>query len=362
MSAFRRVCFVGLDRIIGSIGLGLKRTGFRGQIVAVSDKSTIKSCWDRGIITDGSEEIEPALKGADLVMLSGESEDSIGRLEQVLTLAEKNAVISEMTHVKNEVNHAFSKSARTDLHYVGFRLLGDVDQASKVEKSDKFFLEEKFVILTPRGKDDLDAYAQLSEMMGKLGAKCIAMSPETHDRALAEMHQAPQLVMMAILQSLFRNGATIRPTPEMLGEKIVREITDLSLMQSSGWIDQVEANKKMVADSLDVLLAHISQLKTDLQLGLLSSKLKDLVGQSEKISQTVTENVHADLILVAGKNFKILERVSELLASSRISVVEMNRMEHAEPGTFKITLASKIERDKAFKLLQNAGIEVANLS
>ncbi|MYI60669.1 MAG: prephenate dehydrogenase/arogenate dehydrogenase family protein, partial [Gemmatimonadetes bacterium] len=55
----------------GSIGLALKRTGFRGQLVGVSRPATIARALELGVIDEGwgYDELGQALKGADLVFI-----------------------------------------------------------------------------------------------------------------------------------------------------------------------------------------------------------------------------------------------------------------------------------------------------
>jgi prephenate dehydrogenase len=361
MSEFHRICLVGFDRVVGSFGLGLKRIGFRGSIVGVADKALLTKSWKLGIISDGYEELEPALKNADLIVLSTDIGHSVNRLEQVLKLAAEQAVISETTHIKGEIHRVFTESARTDLHYVGFRLLGEREEISDIEHANKFFFEGRWVILTPRGKDDLEAYSGLSGLLEKMGAKCIAMSPQAHDRALADMQQVPQMCVLAILQNLFGSQAVVKATPEMLGNWIMSEVKKLQHLRSSGWVDEIEANKQMVLESIDILTSKLQQMKSDLREGKLAMEFDELMSRTAEISLSEDGKESTDLVIVAGNNSKTIERIAELLANARIAVENLDRMQHADTGTYRLTLKTSLERDNALSLIRSAGIEAVNL-
>jgi len=361
MSVFKRVCLVGFDRIIGSLALGLRRAGYRGAIIGVADPYIIDRCWKLGLISDGSQKLEEAVVGADLIMVSSRTGHGGRVLPVVLEAADENATISEMTRVKRDVNRVFEESARSDVHYVGFRLLGDIEDEEDYAKADKFFFERKTVILTPRGKQDLDAFSKMQAAMRGMGADVVAMSPQAHDRILAQVAQVPKAAIVAILQRIFEGGEDIKITPEMLGKWLVQEVRDLAHAQQAGWADDVTANADLVKDGIDDLIARLQKIKGEIATGTLGATVKDVLNRSGEVIVQAQKASIPELVLNAGGDLKIVEKASEILAKARIPIGELQKLERGEPGSFRITVNTDEDRDRAVNLLRSAGIEAATL-
>jgi prephenate dehydrogenase len=361
MSAFRRICFIGFDRVIGSLALGLKRTGFRGPMLGVGDPSTIDQCWKLGIISDGYQELEKAVVGADLIVLSSRAGHASDMLENVLNLADEEAVISEMTRVKRDVNRVFEQSSRTDVHYVGFRLLGDVPNEDDFSRADKFFFERRSVILTPRGKADLNAFSKLQDALKKMGASVIAMSPQAHDRILSQISQVPHAAIAAMLRRIFESE-DVEITADMLGKWLTNELQDIAALKQSGWLRDIADNVELVQQGLDDLIKQIERVKGEIAAGTFGQALDDLLARTGSVLHTAVAAEKAELILTAAGDTKAAEKAANILAKARIPIRTLEKIEHAEPGTFRLCLNSTEERDRAASLLQSAGLEAVTLS
>ncbi|MBU0508393.1 prephenate dehydrogenase/arogenate dehydrogenase family protein [bacterium] len=351
-----------MDRQIGSFALGLRRIGFSGQIVGVADKATINACWKLGMISDGSEHLPEMLPGANLIMLSSVASHVEGMLPKVLEHVDEGAVISEMTRVKGDINRVIGDSGRADLHYVGFRLLGEDAVAGDYTKADRFFFEGKTVILTPRDKRDLEAFSHLQDLIRKMGATVVAMSPQAHDRLLAQIHHVPKAAVLAVLQRLFSESDHIAFTPELLGDWLAGETRDIVQSREMGWVEEIEANQELVLEGIDEFISRLQAIKNNIINGKLSAEVDTLIEKAPESLKAEVSVEGFDVVLAAGPDPKNLERVSELLAKARIKIGNLSRMEHAEPGTYRLALHSSEDNEAAVRLLRGAGFEVVNLS
>jgi cyclohexadieny/prephenate dehydrogenase / 3-phosphoshikimate 1-carboxyvinyltransferase len=361
MAGFRRICMVGFDATVGSFAIGLKRTGYRGTLVGVGDSATIEQCWKLGLISDGSNDLAKAIVGADLIMISPHCGHASEQLTEALRLADDGATISEMTRVKGDVNRVFSESSRTDVHYVGFRMLVDGTADPDVSHSSKFYFEGKTVILTPRGKEDLTAFSTLQNEMRKMGAKVVAMSPQAHDLVLAKLGQVPQAAVIAVLQGIFDESQSTTPSRELLAGWLYDAARDLDHLRQSGWIEDIEANRELVIEGLTALTARIAELKSDIAAGKLAAQFDSLVqcvGGKLEIEQ---HPERIEIALTAGNDTKVIERASEILAKARIRINHLDRIEHADAGTYRLTLNTLDDRDHAATLLRKAGVDVTVL-
>lgn len=362
MGMYRKVCLVGFDRVVGSFALGLRRIGFRGSIVGVAVPAVISECWKLGLIHDGFQDLSKAIVGADLVMLSSKSGHEGAGLTEVLERADEGATISEMTRVKGDVNRVFESKERSSVHYVGFRLLGDAGLDTVISESHRFFFENKTVILTPRGKEDLDAFSALQDVMRRMGSNVIAMSPQAHDRLLAQLNQVPKIAIVAMLQTIFSGETDIEIRPEMLGQRMMEEIRDIAMLRRSDWVEDLAANRELVLKGIDDLLECLRKVQEKVKDGSLGPDLDSLIEHAGVMLDLDTGTGKADLVLSAGQDLKILEKASELMAKARIVIGKLEQMEQAEPGTYRLSLKSEEEKNRAVTLLRQAGLEVESLS
>lgn len=358
MSQYRKVCLVGLDGVVGSFALGLRRTGFRGLIIAVAPTETIEQAWKLGMLSDGTQRVEDGVVGADLVMLSRESAGG-GLLADVLAAADDGATISEMTRVKQEVQRVFGQSARSDLHYVGFRLIGDTQRHHDLQQAGKFYFENKTIILTPRGKEDLDAYSQLSDMLRKMGSTVVAMSPQTHDQLVAQLAHVPRITALATLQRLFDPQANYRLTPAMLGDWLVEQARMLS--EDGDWIVEIADNRDSVLEGIDAIISTLHELRRNVAEDRLAQSAKALQALTGKALGTSETPKEFGLVITTGEDTKVLETTSRLLAKARIKIKDLDPMRFAEAGTFRLTLMNAEDRDGAMDLLKRSGIEAETI-
>lgn len=355
MGGFRKVCLIGLDGLVGSFALGLRRSGFRGGIVAVAPVEVVEAGWKLGMITDGFQQVAEAAAGADLIMLSRETAGS-GMLAEVLAAADEAATISEMTRVKQEVHRVFAKSTRTDLHYVGFRLIGDTQRQHQLTEAGKFYFEGKTIILTPRGKEDLEAYSTLNDALRKMGALVIAMSPQAHDRLLAQLAHVPRITAMALLQRVFDPAANYELTPAMLGDWLADQARMLA--GDREWIAEIEDNRELVLEGIEQFIQQLQQLKADIAGNKLPAKVEALSLLTGKTLGMTEKPREFSLVVATGGDSKVLEQTSRLLAEARIKIKSLDPLRFAEAGTFRLTLQSLADRDGAVALLQRSGIDV----
>ncbi|MBI5059643.1 prephenate dehydrogenase [candidate division KSB1 bacterium] len=362
MALCNRMCFIGLDGMVGSFALGMKRTGYQGGIVGVADNATVQQAWKLRVVTDGTPELARAVKGAGLVILSREAATLGISLCDVLACVEPGTIISEMTRVKGDVNRVFAESKRTDVSYVGFRLAGDADVQIELEKSSQYYFEHKTVILTPRGKPDLDAFSQLQEAMKRLGANVVAMSPQAHDRMLADINQAPRLAMMAAVEYVLDPARGMPVSSASMGAWLAEQMGELQQMQFSGWAHDVADNREPVLQALDQLLKQLATLREAVATGSLEQHLEQLAGASGKlVNPEVAQEASREIVLAAGGDTKVLEKAAQILAECRITVASLDKMHDAAAGTFCLTLNSPADRSRAATALGNAGLKITEI-
>jgi hypothetical protein len=110
------------------------------------------------------------------------------------------------------------------------------------------------------------------------------------------------------------------------------------------------------------LSAQLERVKGEIAAGSIGRVLDDLLTRTGDIVQKQVAAPHSELILTANGDLKAAEQAAKILAKARITICSLDRIEDAEPGTFRLALQSVEERDRAAGLLRSAGLETVVLT
>jgi prephenate dehydrogenase len=101
--AWRRVVIVGTGLIGGSWGLALDAAGFRGVRVGVDRPAVLARAVQRRAIDEAEENLDVAIRGADLIVLALPVADVSARIEPIARRAEPSVLVTDVSSVKTEI-------------------------------------------------------------------------------------------------------------------------------------------------------------------------------------------------------------------------------------------------------------------
>lgn len=362
MAEFRRVCLIGVDRPTGSFALGMKRAGFSGPIVGVANKPTITACFNLGIVSGGSVDPAEVLPGSDVIVLSSGGVSASGMLSSVLGAVDEGAVLVDMTRNKSGTLKAVTESGRKDLRYVGMRILEGGNDTNNYAKSDTYWLARKTVILTPQGEADQETSEGLKELLGGMGASAITMDAQASERLLAQAQLVPKAVMLAMLEGLFESEENAPIAAALLGGWLADEARNTFESRQIGWVEDMQTSPDAVRQGIDDLIQRLNAVKQSLAEGKLADEVNALIERASQAVKAEDEATGFPIALAAGTDPRSLERIAQLMAGARIKLGELNRVENAAAGTYRLTFDSRNECERAIKLLKRAGFQASELS
>jgi hypothetical protein len=238
----------------------------------------------------------------------------------------------------------------------------DIREISEsLTKTDPFFFDSKALILTPRNKEDLDAYGLLSEVLESIGAQVIALSPMAHDQLLANYVHVPRIVTLAVLEQVFADNSGDSVRPGIMGRDLVVQLERLLDLHHSNWMEELESVNGLVCRGIDRLVERLELIKVDLKANGLNDRLTDLLTTASMTLERAVEAQEPRLVVIANDNMKTLERVSKLLAQSRISIQDLERADRPGAAAYKLTMKSEADRNEAVSLLKSAGFQAFDI-
>ena len=264
MSPIRQITIIGTGLIGGSLGLALKKHGFRGSIVGCDRVPVLARARDKGAINQGHTNPSDAARGSQVVVLATPVGSIIDLIERLGPVLPPRTLLTDVGSTKAQVvaraTDVFGKDA-------GRRFLAGHPMAGKEQSGAEFADPDLFHnaawFFTPVA--DQNIYGGMSgdflEWVEKIGARIASMDGQEHDRFCAWISHLPQMISTALAAALVEEFGKEAPLLEA-GGRALREMTRISASPYSMWRDIAITNKENIQDALLKLeqrLAHIRE-------------------------------------------------------------------------------------------------------
>lgn len=238
---------VGVGLIGGSIGLALRRQGWR---VTGRDRDPARAA--RGLELGALDAVghDP---DADLVFVATPVGAVAGEAKGALDAAPR-AVVTDVGSVKAPI-----VSAVDDARFVGGHPMAGSEQEG-VDGADPELFAGATWVLTPTERTDPDGYLRVRQVVTALGADVVAVTPEHHDGLVAVVSHVPHLTA-ATLMSLAADAGEEHATLLRLAAGGFRDMTRIAAGHPGIWPDICAENRDAITATLDRLVAALSSMR-----------------------------------------------------------------------------------------------------
>ncbi|MFH1011939.1 MAG: prephenate dehydrogenase [bacterium] len=360
MSDFRRIAIVGIGAIGGSFGLALKQVSYGAHIVGVDAAESLAQAKELGAIDEACPSLPEGISGADLIVLTGSTEEVEGLLSQVTAELPRGVIVSDFTPLKLKISNRVRSDEKRQFGYVGIHPLRRPLEKGIEEAFPDFFYGIP-IFLTPAQRKDMEAFEKVKALFETLGARPVGMTPEAHDQFLAEIQQLPHLMTTAYLRLLFAKELAERPSRETLEEVLLAPMRSLVELPSD-WPDEADANRENIAVALRSFAKHLESLAAEFAKGnagveLEAAKDRALQVLSDQGFRAPIPGIRVSL----PKGKESLSQIAEVLAKSNILVREVNQSESEKSRSVRIIFDSQSDAELAAKRLKGVGFRVWKL-
>ena len=260
--AIRTVAIVGVGLIGGSFALALRKAGFDGRILGVSRPGTIEEALKLSVIDAGAS-MADALAEADLVLLAQPILRILDQIPEVARLAKPGALVTDAGSTKAAIvakaAEAFQDSEAFFLG--GHPMAGKEGRGVGIAEAELF--EGAVWALTPTADaPDNDIQQEFRDWIRKIGARCLELAPEEHDRITALTSHVPQLASSALASAVWKNIAD----PERLAVAGggLRDMTRLAGSPYDIWEGILLTNPDSIEAGLDGLISELQAFRQEL--------------------------------------------------------------------------------------------------
>ena len=244
-----RVVVAGLGLIGGSLARVLHGAGYR--VVGVDRPAALRRARAAGILSAAFSSLEPALRGAHLLVLATPPRATLRLLARVARyIARKGPsglVVTDVASIKRPV---VAEARRLGLRtFVGGHPIAGNEGRGFAASSPQLFRGRAWV-LTPEGADP-GAVKAVRALVRATGARPVAMKAAEHDHVLAFLSHLPQVVAWG-LRAAARGDRATRPRLSLAGPGY-HDMTRLARSPRGLWREILEGNRDEVARALRAL-------------------------------------------------------------------------------------------------------------
>lgn len=194
-----RLSIIGVGLLGGSIGLSLRSVLSDCEIIGYGHRQqTLQRAQQVGAIDRGTADLRAAVEGSDLVILC----TPVGLFGEILRGIggglKGGSLITDVGSTKASVVQAAAENLPEQVHFVGSHpMAGSEKRGVEFARADLF--QNALCIMTPTPQTDAGALASVEEFWRLLGMRTCRMSPDDHDRALAEVSHLPHALAAALV-------------------------------------------------------------------------------------------------------------------------------------------------------------------
>jgi prephenate dehydrogenase len=258
------VAIVGAGLIGGSIGMALRERRLAGEVIAVArSEETIRLALARGAADRATRDIAGAAAGADLVVLAAPVSLIAEHLQVVAAVVDAECVITDVGSVKQPIAAAAEKALPHPGRFVGGHpLAGSERKGIAAARPD--LLQGATWVLTPTARTDAAALERVQDLVARLGARSLLLSPQEHDHLVARTSHLPHLVAAALIHVVAARIKERADTLDVIGQGF-RDTTRIAAGDAALWADIALANADALLDSLGEMNAALECLAAALK-------------------------------------------------------------------------------------------------
>ena len=345
----------------GSIGAGLKASGYSGRIIGLSSRSSIEKALSLGCIDEGHpyDALKDIIADVDCLFLCSPIRTIIRTIETLGGMSlPAGLIITDVGSTKSEISAAARRALPASVQFIGGHPMAGSEK-SGVLASDPFLFQNAIYILTP-GKNTpsplVDDFAAFLERL--LGCRRLILDCEVHDRVVAAVSHVPHLLAVALV-NLARKTDNAAPGALKLAAGGFRDMTRIASAPYELWHDILLTNKASIRPLLEEFRNILGDMERGLMTDTLEPAFEDAVSTRGEIPMGTKGFITQpnDILVVARDQPGIIAKLSTEIARENINIkdIEVLKVREGEAGTIRMAFESQTIARKAVSILSGLG-------
>ena len=350
-----RVAVLGVGLIGGSIGLAARKHLRDVEVVGYGrSPERLERAHELGAIDRAAASLEEALDDAEICFACAPVGALPDQLAAALGAASAGCVVSDVGSTKGG-----PLGGVEDPRYVGGHPIAGAETAG-VEHARADLFEGAVWYLAPHERSAGLLYERLHRFVVELGARPVAIDPETHDRLVAVFSHLPH-----VLANVLASQAAARLTDHHEALRQVgpsfRDMTRVAGANTDMWADIYRANRSAIAEEVRAFREELERVEELLESG-------EVAGWNDRAREDRRELLEADvpggpvheLRLTVPNRPGIVAQVALELGRAGVNIVDMALAPAADmrSGAMSLWIAGDEQAGRARALIAALGFPV----
>ena len=364
-----RISILGTGLIGGSLGLAWKERRPDCTVVGHDRPEVLETAAARGAIDEKAADPVTAVEGADLVVLATPLAKILRLLEAVGDHVPDDAVITDVGSVKQPVLDQAADVLPPGVSFLGGHPMAGAEEAGIDHADGLLFENAVYVLCLPDGRDEaaLDGpLAPVVDLVEVTGARPLVLPPERHDRLVAAVSHLPQLLAVALVNTVTDADDPDEATNlalELAGGGF-RDMTRIADSPFEMWRDILVGNEGAIHDALSRLRRHLRAMRNRLieeDLDALEELFEDARAARDSMPQDSKGFLRplADVYVRAPDRPGVIHDISGHLLEADINIkdMELQTIREGTGGTFRLAFEDGATAEEAAAILSDADYE-----
>lgn len=357
----KTVAIYSVGLLGGSIGAGLKESGYAGRIIGLSSAPSIQKALAMGCIDEGYsyDALADVAARVDCLFLCSPILAIIKTIKALGSMKLPGGlIISDVGSTKKEIAAIAHSVLPASVHFIGGHPMAGSEK-SGVGACDPFLFQNALYILTPDSnvpKDMSDGFAKFLERF--LGCRSLVLDSGVHDRVVAAVSHVPHILAVALV-TLARIVDENSPGALKLAAGGFRDMTRIASAPYGLWHDILLTNKNAIRPLLENLRAILAEMEN----GLMNDGLENAFNEAARTRREIPLGTKGfitepnDILVVAKDQPGIIAELAAALAGERINIkdIEVLKVREGEAGTIRLAFESGEVAQRAVLLLTKRG-------
>jgi len=277
--AYQKVAILGPGLLGGSIALALKKNELAGNVsVWGRREESVREVLDCEVADEASTSLKEVCSDAELVILC----TPFGVMESIssdmLPFLSPETVVTDVASVKGPVDRQLAPLFKGKARWIGSHPMAGSEKSGLQAASATLF-NNACCILTPSEHSSAEAETTVHDFWTLLGARIVKLSPDDHDRLVAQISHLPHLLAALLVEA-------VDPKALPLAGGGFRDTTRIAAGPAPMWTEILLSNREAVLGGLAALERQIGQAR-ELLNGKDEKGLQELLSRANDVRKSI---------------------------------------------------------------------------
>jgi prephenate dehydrogenase len=352
-----RLAVLGVGLIGGSIGLAARQR-LGAEVAGFDpDPSTLERALERGALDAARDSVADAVEGAEAVFCAAPVGALPALVAEALAVCGDDVVITDVGSTKRGLIAALPEGEGTERFIGGHPLAGA--ETSGIEHARPELFEGARWYLVPTERSSGMLYDRLHRAVADLGARPLAIDPDSHDRVMATVSHLPHVLANVLVSEAAHALGEDGDRLSEVGPSF-RDTTRVAGANPSIWVDIFASNREALAGEIDAVVERLGRAAALLR----ADDVEALADRRRLVDAELVGGPLSELRVSVTNEPGTVAEIALALGRAGVNIEDMALYPAADMRTGAVSLwvAGEREAERAAEIVGELGYTVSAVS